>query len=72
MESFYKSALWQGLCGQGIHQTRTLREPVQPRHPPGSWPQVEHEEQAHALVGQDDAAQTLHYRMHQRIAQEQG
>ena len=33
---------------------------------------VEHEKQAYALVGQDDAAQAIYNRMHQRTAQEQG
>ena len=33
---------------------------------------VEHEKQAYALVGQDDAPQAIYNRMHQRTAQEQG
>ena len=41
-------------------------------YPSRSRDQDEHEKQAYALVGQDDAAQAIYNRMHQRIAQEQG
>ena len=34
--------------------------------------QVEHEKQTYALMGQNDAAQAIYNRMHQRTAQEQG
>ena len=42
------------------------------KHPSRSRAQVEHEKQAYDLVGQDDAAQAIYNRMHQRTAQEQG
>jgi len=54
-----------------LHQARILRESLQPSHPPRSWAQIKHEKQAYALVGQDDAAQAIYNRMHQRTAQEQ-
>ena len=72
MEGVHKRALREGIRRQGVHQEGALREPFRQGHPSRAWPESQHEEQAHANVGQDHAPQEVRHRVHQRPAQEQG
>ena len=70
MEGAGKGPIRQAVRRPRIHLAKALRRPLRGRHTPRHWHKVQHEEQTHAAEGQDNAAQTLCHRMHQRHAEE--
>ena len=72
MERLHQAALREGVRRQGIYQEGVLRIPLREGHTPRARAQGQHEEQAHAHVGQNHAQEKVCHRMHQRTAQEQG
>ena len=57
-KGYIKQEFFENLFNQGIHLVHGLKSNMK--------------KQAYALVGQDDAAQAVYNRMHQRTTQEQG
>ena len=70
VEGVGQGPIWQAVRRPRIHLAKALRRPLRRRHTPRHRHQVQHEEQTHAALGQDNAAQTLCHRVHQRHTEE--
>lgn len=72
MERAVERPLRQGVRRQGVHLKRTFRGYVRQGHTHRARAQGQHEEQAHAHVGQNHATQKVRHRVHKPPAQGQG